>query len=140
MIVVLDTAGVDAVLPADARGRARLRALRRQAHDLVLPAAVPAEGLFTGHPGHDHHVRALLGVLSIAPVDGPIGLAAGDLRVGAIRDGTSPPPSGVDAIVAAVADEHAGRDEVHVLTGDTGDLTALLAHGRRPERIAVTPV
>lgn len=140
LIVVLDSAGIDALVPVDAKRRARLRVLRLATSDVIIPAAVLAEGVFTGHPGHDHHLRALLRSVTIIPVDESLGFAAGSLRSNAIGDGLDPAPSGVDAIVAAVADERAADEQVDVLTSDGRDLTALAMYGRHAGRIAITPV
>jgi hypothetical protein len=41
-------------------------------------------------------------------------------------------PSGIDAIVAAVADSHAARADVAILTADDKDLGALSQAGRHP--------
>lgn len=125
MIVVLDTGGVDGLAPIDEVRRARLRLLRGRAEDIVLPAAVLAESVLTGHPGHDYHVQRLLGVVTIADVDPPMGHAAGALRRGAMGAGMKPPPSGVDAVVAATADALGAHDDVLVVTSDGGDFQVL---------------
>lgn len=125
MIAVLDTGGVSALAPDDERSRARLRALRQRTDDLVMPAAVLAEGLLTGHPGRDYHVRRLLDLVDIESVDESLGHVAGELRTGAIRNGVDPPPSGVDALVVAVADRRAARGEVVIVTSDADDVEAL---------------
>lgn len=120
--------------PIDERRRARLRALREQAVDLVVPAAVLAEGVLTGHPGHDHHVRRLLSLCQVADVDERLGYAAGALRQEAMASGMASPPSAVDAIVAAEAGARAGATDVTVVTSDGGDfevLASLLPHAAR---------
>ncbi len=66
MIAVLDGGAVSALAPVDERARARLRALRSEAEDIVVPAGVLAEGLLTGHPHRDFHVRRLLELTRIA--------------------------------------------------------------------------
>lgn len=101
----------------------------------MLPAAVHAEGLLTGHPGRDHKVRQLLGLVNVRDVDELLGLAAGRLRTLAIAGGAKPSPSGVDAIVAAVAD--AAGDDVTLVTSDPDDMAALLAHADNPDRVAI---
>lgn len=126
---------MSAVAPVDARTRARLRALRQQVDDIVLPAAVLAEGLLTGHAGRDHHVRRLLSLVKVRNVDELLGLAAGKLRTQAIAGRAKRPPSGVDAIVAAVADAAGG--EVRLVTSDPDDIAALLAHADHPGRVAI---
>lgn len=48
--------------------------------------------------------------------------------------GLDPPPSGVDALVAAEADARAAREEVRIITTDAielGLLASLAANGRR---------
>lgn len=125
MIVLLDTGGVEGLAPLDERRRARLRALRAEADDLVVPAAVLAEGVLTGHVGHDYHVRRLLTYVSVSDVDEQTGYAAGDLRQSAIDAGAEPPPSGVDAIVIAEADARAATEEVLVVTSDVDDFELL---------------
>ena len=136
---ILNSSGYT-LAPHSEEARTRLRALRRRGDDLVVPAAVLAEGVLTGHPGRDHHVRKLLGLVSVIEVDGPLGHAAGALRVGAIRDGIDPPPSGVDAIVAATANAAAAGDEITVVTSDPGDIAALLAAGSHPDRVSILRV
>lgn len=137
---MLDSGGMSAVLPTDERGRARLRALRRRADDLLVPAAVLAEGVFTGHVGRDHHMHRLLDAVDIVAVDRLIGLAAGGLRSATLASGVDPPPSGVDAIVAAVADARAAHDAVVVLTSDASDLRALVDAGEHAARVAIRRV
>jgi hypothetical protein len=110
LIVVLDTGRVDTIAPIDAKRRARLRALFEHADEIVVPAAVLAEGVFTGQVGHDHHVRQLLRDVDIATTVEAIGYTAGLLRQNAIVAGMDPAPSGVDAVVAAEADARAANE------------------------------
>jgi hypothetical protein len=108
--------------------------VRESGAELVVPAAVLAEGVLTGHVGHDDHVHRLLHLTRIADVDSALGDAAGALRQDAIRAGIDPPPSGVDAVVAAEADALAAGDDVHIVTSDGDDmelLASLAAHVRR---------
>ena len=140
MIAVLDTASVSALAPIDQRGRARLRALRARTDDLVLPAAVIAEGLLIGHPGRDYHTRRLLELVAVADVDRNLGLAAGALRSAAIASGPVHIPSGVDAIVAAVADSLAAGDPVQVITSDEEDLGLLLSFATHADRVSILRV
>jgi len=140
MILVLDTGGVSALVPVDERGRARLRALRARSTDVVVSSAVLAEGLLTGHPGRDHHVRRFLATADIADVDEPLGLAAGRLRTRAIGDGATPPPSGVDALVAAEADRRAATGDVLIVTSGIDDLSALAQFGRHADRMSILRV
>ncbi len=125
MIVILDTGGVEGVAPIDEPRRARLRLLRDQADDIVVPAVVLAESVLTGHPGHDYHVRRLLDVVNIVVVDGSTGHAAGSLRRLAIAAGMNPPPSGVDTAVAAAADARAAQEELLIVTTDDDDFQML---------------
>lgn len=137
LIVVLDTGGVEGLAPIDEERRARLRLLRDRADDLVLAASVLAESVLTGHTGHDYHVRRLLDVVSIADVDASTGHAAGALRHAAMGAGLKPPPSGVDTIVAAVADERAAQDEVLIVTGDDGDFQMLGSVATNAARLSI---
>ncbi len=99
-----------------------------------------AEGVLTGHPGHDFHVRRLLELVDVVTVDEELGYAAGSLRQGAIAAGAQPPPSGVDAIVAALADDHGARNAVVVITSDGDDLELLACFGDHAGRISVIVV
>jgi hypothetical protein len=137
VIAVLDTEAINALAPSTEQSRARLRALRRRADDLIIPTAVLAEGVLTGHPGHDHHVRTLLNVLSMVDVDVDLGLAAGSMRHQVGAAGAKPLPSGVDALVAALADRRASRDDVMIMTSDPDDLRVLAASGVHPQRVSV---
>jgi predicted nucleic acid-binding protein len=140
VISILDTSGVSALTPIDERSRARLRALRAETDEIIVPAAVLAEGVLSGHPGRDHHVRRLLGAVAIAEVDEHIGFAAGALRARTIRAGADPAPSGVDAMVVAVADERAAIDDVQIVTSDLEDLGALASFGHHAERVGTLRV
>ena len=137
LIVVLDTGGVDGLAPIDAKRRARLRALREHAEDIVVPAAVLAEGVLTGHVGHDHHVRQLLALVDVAATTEAIGYSAGSLRQGAIAAGLQPAPSGVDAVVAAEADARAANEDVQIITRDDDDLELLASLATNAERLSV---
>ena len=137
MIVVLDTGGVEALAPIDEHRRARLRVLREQADELVLPAAVLAEGVLTGHPGHDFHVQRLLEVLDITSVEAFTGHAAGALRRAAIAGGKDPPPSGVDALVVAAANARAAHTEVVIVTSDRDDFEMLGSLAANADRLSV---
>ncbi len=107
--------------------------------DLVVPAAVLAEGVFTGHPGHDFHLRRLLAVFDVAPLDRDLGLEAGVLRRQALREDPENPPSAVDAVVVAVADALAARDDVVMITSDPDDLELLGSFATHADRISVQP-
>lgn len=140
MKVILDTGGVEALAPIDERRRARLRALRERVDDLVLPAAVLAESVLTGHPGHDFHVQRLLELVDIVDVDAFAGHAAGALRRTAIATGRKPPPSGIDVLVAAVADSAAAHDDVVIVTSDREDFELLGSLAANAHRLSVLPV
>lgn len=120
LIAVLDTGGVEGIAPLDEQRRARLRALREHAADLIVPAAVLAESVLTGNIGHDYHLRRLLELSDVTDVAEELGYAAGALRQEAIRAGFDPPPSGVDAIVVAEADSRAARDDVQIIASEIG--------------------
>jgi len=117
-----------------------LRALRHRATDFVVPAAVLAEGVLTGHAGHDFHMRRLLEVADIADVDEELGYAAGALRQGVMRAGVDPVPSGVDAIVAAAADACAVREDVEIVTSDGNDIELLASLAGHADRLSVVAV
>lgn len=140
MIVVLDTGGVEGLAPLDEERRARLRLLRERSDDLVLPAAVLAESVLTGHVGHDYHVQRLLDVVDIAHVDASMGHAAGALRREAMGAGMQPPRSGVDTIVAAAADSRAAHDDVVIVTSDDGDFQMLGSLATNAARLSVLVV
>lgn len=140
MIAVLDTGGVEGLAPIDEERRARLRLLRDRADDLVLPAAVLAESVLTGHAGHDFHVRRLLDVVTIAEVDASTGHAAGALRLAAMGAGMKPPLSGVDAVVAAAADARAAHDDVVIVTSDDGDFQMLCSLATNAAQLSVLVV
>lgn len=114
--------------------------LRERASDFVVPAAVLAEGVLTGHTGHDYQVRRLLGIANVVDVDEQIGLAAGVLRQGSAQAGLKPVPSGVDAIVVSEADAQAARDDVHIITSDRSDFEMLASLALHAERLSVIVV
>jgi predicted nucleic acid-binding protein len=140
LIVVLDTGGVEGLAPIDEARRARLRLLREQADDLVVPAAVFAESVLTGHPGHDYHVERVLDLLTVTNIDAPLGHAAGLLRRAAMIGGQDPPPSGVDALVAATADGRAASDDVLIVTSDGDDFELMGALATHADRLSVVVV
>lgn len=140
LIVVLDTGGVEGLAPTDEPSRARLRLLRERADDLVMPAAVLAESVLTGHPGHDFHVQRLLEMLNVTDVDPPMGHAAGALRRAAIVGGKDPPPSGVETMVAATADARAANNDVVIVTSDGGDFELLASLATHADRLSVIVV
>ena len=106
----------------------------------MVPAAVLAEGLLTGNVGHDYHVRRLLEVVNIVDVEVPIGHAAGALRQAAIRGGLDPAPTGVDAIIAAKADERAAGEDVRIVTSDGDDFEVLASLATNAARLSLLVV
>lgn len=113
--------------------------MRLLAIDVVVPAVVLAEGLFTGHPGHDFHLARLLAVLDIVDVDRELGLASGRLRQEALRSGVDANPSAVDSVVVAVADARAAHDDVVIVSSDVDDIMLLGAMTVNAHRLAVQP-
>ena len=99
-----------------------------------------AEGVLTGHVGHGYHVRRLLDLAYVADVDEELGYSAGALRQAAIRAGFDPPPSGVDAVVAAEADDLANGDDVQIITSDGDDVELLASLAEHAGRLAVVVV
>lgn len=99
-----------------------------------------AESILTGDPGHDYHVQRLLDVVDIVDVDATTGHAAGALRRVAVGAGTTPPPSGVDTVVAAAADARATNDDVLIVTSDAGDFEVLASLATNAARLSVLVV
>jgi hypothetical protein len=62
------------------------------------------------------------------------------LRQDAIRAGLDPPPSGVDAIVAAEANGLALTDDVQIITSDSDDSELLASLATHAERLTVIVV
>lgn|GEM_PF-6942659 len=114
--------------------------LREQATDVIVPAAVLADGVLTGNVGHDYHVRRLLDFVNITAVEESIGYSAGAIRQAAIRGALDPAPSGVDAIVAAEADAWAGGDDVRTVTSDGGGFEVLASLGDNSARLSILVV
>jgi predicted nucleic acid-binding protein len=105
-----------------------------------VPAATLAEGVLTGNVGHDYHVRRLLAMANVTDVDEELGYAAGKLRQDAIHAGLDPPPSGVDAIVAAEADDLASADDIQIITSDGDDLELLASLASHAARLTIVVV
>jgi predicted nucleic acid-binding protein len=85
-------------------------------------------------------VRRLLELVVVAGVDANLGYAAGSLRQEAIRGGADPAPSGVDAIVAALADARAAHVDVEIITSDGEDLELLASFGEHAARVEIAVV
>jgi hypothetical protein len=116
--VVLDSHGLDTL----AAKRARLEELRRRGEwPAIVPCVVLAEAL-TGDHRRDYHEDRLLRACELRLVDELLARAAAALRS---RVSARRPPSAVDAIVVAMADDAGGAT---ILSSDPGDLRALAAH------------
>lgn len=76
----------------------------------------------------------------VADVDEELGYSAGALRQAAIRAGFDPPPSGVDAVVAAEADDLAAGDDVQIITSDGDDVESLASLVEHAGRLTVVLV
>ncbi|MDN5932908.1 MAG: PIN domain-containing protein, partial [Pseudonocardia sp.] len=125
MTLVLDSGGVS-LLAASTADTARFRL--RFGWPALVPSVVLAESL-TGDHRRDHATNGFLQSCSVVDVDEHDAREAARLRTLTGRAGTI---TAVDAIVAALAARH--REPV-VLTGDPGDLGALVAHSRVPVTI-----
>ena len=118
MSVVLDAHGLTVL----AARRAYLEELRRRGEwPAIVPSVVLTEAL-TGDHRRDYHENRLLRTCDVRPVDEVVARVAATLRT---RAGGRRPPSAVDAIVVAVADDAGGAT---VLSSDPGDLRALADH------------
>lgn len=139
--VVLDADGVTSL--ADPANRHRYRALLNATHGVpVVPSAVLAETATGTH--RDANLNRFLKGVTVTAIDKTIGLEAGRLRAHVLA-GVAPgararrrSPSGIDALVVAVADKAAGRDEVVVLTSDPRDLLALAMFTSNPVAVEAT--
>lgn len=118
MTVILDAHGLTAL----AARRAYLEELRRRGEwPAVVPSVVIAEAL-TGDHRRDYHENRLLRTCDVRSVNEVVARGAAALRT---RVGGRRPPSAVDAIVVAMADDVGGAT---VLSSDPGDLRALAGH------------
>lgn len=118
MTVVLDAHGLTAL----AARRAYLEELRRRGEwPAIIPSVVLTEAL-TGDHRRDYHENRLLRTCDVRPVGELVARAAAALRT---RAGGRRPPSAVDAIVVAMADDAGGAT---VLSSDPGDLRAMADH------------
>lgn len=109
-------------------------ALLEAGYDLVVPTVVLAER-WTGRP-QDHQLRAGLRAATRPPLDEVRAHAAGELRH-KVPPARRRAPSAVDAVVVAVADLQARRDDVLILTTDLADFEALRAHTSNGRRITI---
>jgi hypothetical protein len=127
--LVLDSDGLTML----AGHRARVEELRRRDEwPPIVPSVILTEAL-TGDPRRDFHENRLLQTCDIRPINEYLARKGATLRtaVGAAR-----PPSAVDAIVVALADEVASA--VVVVTSDPRDLRALARHTANEVKIGVT--
>lgn len=129
MTLVLDSGGVSLLAASKVRA-AELRL--RYGWPALVPAVVLAESL-TGDHRRDHAVNGLLQSCVVVPVDERVAREAARLRTLTGRAGSV---IAVDAVVAALAAE---RPDPVVLTGDPGDLIALLANAGAPVTIVGGP-
>lgn len=81
------------------------------------------------------------GLIAVLDTGGVEGLApAGALRRAAMGAGMKPPPSGVDAVVAAAADARAEHGDVVIVTSDHGDFQMLGSLATNAPRLSVLVV
>jgi predicted nucleic acid-binding protein len=126
--LVLDSDGLTML----AGHRARVEELRRRDEwPPIVPSVILTEALTSDHR-RDFHENRLLQTCDIRPINEYLARKGATLRtaVGAAR-----PPSAVDAIVVALADEVGGAT---VLTSDPRDLRALARHTANEVKIGVT--
>ena len=130
--LVLDSGAITKIAgQADPLARALWRELTLRGWTTCIPAVTLAE-ILTGRPRSDAAVNLLLKqVDALVDCDEPTARLAGILRAGAR---ISPRPSGIDAIVAAVA---SATQPSIVLTTDPADLRALLHDAPEAEIVAV---
>ena len=118
MTIVLDAHALTAL----AAKRAHLEELRRRGEwPAIIPSVVLTEAL-TGDHRRDYQENRLLRTCDVRSVDEVMARTASALRT---RVGGRRPPSAVDAIVVAMADDAGGAT---VLSSDPGDLRALASH------------
>lgn len=118
MTIVLDAHGLTAL----AAKRAYLEELRRRGEwPAIVPSVVLTEAL-TGDHRRDYQENRLLRTCDVHSVDEVMARTASTLRT---RVGGRRPPSAVDAIVVAMADDAGGAT---VLSSDPGDLRALASY------------
>lgn len=126
--VVLDSHGLTSLV----RDRAALEELRRRGEwPAIVPAIILTEAL-TGDHRRDHLENRLLRACEIRTVDELLARSAAHLRA---RVRGRRPPSAVDAIVVAVADDAGGAV---VLSSDPADLRALAHHTSNQVTVVLT--
>ena len=120
---MLDSGAVTKVAFADLLACSIVEDLSRRGWSVCIPAVTLAE-VITGSPRTDAAVERLVNRVANTIVCGEaLAKAAGILRTGSRRPNQAS-PSGIDAIVAAVA---AGNQPSIVLTTDADDMGKLLA-------------
>ena len=132
---MLDAEGIVKSANGDARTLERLRATWSRNADVVTAASALAEVLRGG--SRDAKLHWVLNRITVVPVDGAVGRAAGKLLG---RSGLSGHRCTIDALLAAVA---LGQPRpVVLLTSDPDDMARLTDEPGRPraERIAVVRV
>jgi predicted nucleic acid-binding protein len=123
--LVLDSGGLTML----AGNRARLEELRQRGEwPPIVPSVILTEAL-TGDHRRDFHENRLLRTCDIRPADEELARKGARLRTAV---GGARVPSGVDAIVVALADNVGGAT---VLTSDPRDLRALARHTTNEVRI-----
>jgi predicted nucleic acid-binding protein len=122
-VLVLDSGAVSKVAFADLLACSILEDLSRRGWTVCIPAVTLAE-VIAGRARHDVPIERLVNrVANTAPCGEALAKAAGVLRT-RTRRAKEDSPSGIDAIVAAVA--AANRPSI-VLTTDAGDFRSLVA-------------
>jgi predicted nucleic acid-binding protein len=131
-VLVLDSGAISRIASGDAVARAVWRKLTEMGWPTAIPAVTLAEAT-TGRAHRDARTNLLIRqVGGTVPCDDLMARQAGALRFTVSRAARA--PSGIDAIVAAVAQD---RQPSMVLTTDPADMTALLS---RTGRVAVLTI
>jgi predicted nucleic acid-binding protein len=133
--LVLDAEGVVKLASGDALTRHRYEAARERRGRVVTAAPTLAE-ILRGVP-RDAELHRVLSRITVVPIDGRLGRAAGELLG---NTGLSGHRHALDALLAVVALEQ--ERPVVLLTSDPDDLTRLTDEPGRPkrERVAVLRV
>jgi predicted nucleic acid-binding protein len=133
--LVLDAEGLVKVATGNEAALAQFRSARRRRSQVVTAAPTLAEVLRGG--GRDALLDRFLRAVTVLPVDGSVGRAAGELLG---RTGLDGHRSALDALLAVVA--LAQPRPVVLLTSDTSDMSRLTEEPGRPraERVAVVHV
>lgn len=117
--LILDSGAVIALSRGDARARAFVHRALTMGAEVLIPAVVIAETV--RGTARDATVNRVIGAVdAVAPIDEPIGRAAGALQ------GASGLNQAIDAAVVALAAFGGGR----ILTSDPDDLSRLASHAK----------